>query len=55
MIGALGKMQKLPRFNENDEIVPAHIMQVSFLTPLLFELTINIFYSGELVSRSSRG
>lgn len=29
-IGALGKIQKVPRYNERNEVVPAHIMQVSF-------------------------
>eukprot|EP01128_Nolandella_sp_AFSM9_P004036 TRINITY_DN1776_c0_g1_i1.p1 TRINITY_DN1776_c0_g1~~TRINITY_DN1776_c0_g1_i1.p1 ORF type:complete len:514 (+),score=150.46 TRINITY_DN1776_c0_g1_i1:31-1572(+) len=29
-IGAIGKIQKLPRYNELDEVVPVHIMNVSW-------------------------
>lgn len=29
-IGAIGKTQKLPRFGPNDELIKAHIMQVSW-------------------------
>lgn len=29
-IGALGKLQKLPRYNEQDEVVPKTIMQISW-------------------------
>jgi 2-oxoisovalerate dehydrogenase E2 component (dihydrolipoyl transacylase) len=29
-IGALGRIQKLPRYNEHGQVYPAHIMQVSW-------------------------
>jgi 2-oxoisovalerate dehydrogenase E2 component (dihydrolipoyl transacylase) len=29
-IGAIGKINKLPRFDENDSVVAKHIMQVSW-------------------------
>jgi 2-oxoisovalerate dehydrogenase E2 component (dihydrolipoyl transacylase) len=30
LLGALGKLQKLPRYNEQDEVVPKTIMQISW-------------------------
>ena len=29
-IGALGKIQKLPRFDSNDNVIKAHIMNISW-------------------------